>query len=174
MDGTSHTEGTEGAFLGAYDEHADSIFRFILSKTSDREVAHDFVQETFTKAWDYCSKGNSVEQWKPFLFRIAYNLVVDYYRKKRTTSLDTLMDEQGFIPADTSQWGADEEAEVARIRQIVTTLDETYRDVLLMRYVEDLPVGQIAEILGLSENVVSVRIHRGIKLLRVELGTSEQ
>jgi RNA polymerase sigma-70 factor (ECF subfamily) len=165
----SHTTGVEEAFLAAYDEYADGIFRFVLSKTSDREVAHDLAQETFTKVWDYCAKGGEIAQWKAFLFRTAYNLIVDYYRKKRSISLDELAEDQGFIPADTKMRSASDEAEDARLRRALETLDDTYRDVLILRYVEDMPVRDIAVALGLSENVVSVRIHRGVKVMREKL-----
>jgi len=166
MSQASHTLGVEEAFLAAYDLHADGIFRFIVSKTSNTEVAHDLVQETFTKAWDYCAKGNTVEQWKPFLFRTAYNLIVDYYRKKRSVSLDELGENQGFIAPDTNTLSASDEAEHARLRAIVGEMDDTYRDILMLRYIEDMSVKEIATTLNLRENVVSVRIHRGIKLLR--------
>jgi RNA polymerase sigma-70 factor (ECF subfamily) len=169
MSHTSYTKGTEAAYLAAYDEHADGIFRFIVSKISDREMAHDLVQETFTRVWDYCAEGGEVLQWKPFLFRTAYNLIVDHYRKKRSVSLDALMDEDGFIPADTTSISASDESEHARIRAHLRSLDDTYRDILMLRYIEDMPVRDIATALQLSENVVSVRIHRGIKILREKL-----
>lgn len=169
MSQASNTLGTEPAFLAAYDLHADGIFRFIVSKTSNTEVANDLVQETFTKAWDYCAKGNQVDQWKAFLFRTAYNLIIDYYRKKRSISLDEMAEDQGFIPPDTSITPANEEAEHSRIRAIVGNMDDTYRDILMLRYIEDMSVKEIATTLGLRENVVSVRIHRGIKILREQL-----
>ncbi len=165
----SNTPGVEKAFLAAYDLYADGIFRFIVSKTSNLEVGHDLVQETFTKAWDYCTKGGEVQQWKAFLFHTAYNLIVDYYRKKRSVSLDEMAEDQGFIPVDASITPANEEAEVTRIRIILSEMDDTYRDILMLRYIEDMSVKEIATTLDLRENVVSVRIHRGIKILREKL-----
>lgn len=156
----------EQAFLQAYDAHADGLFRFLVSKVTDRELARDLVQETFTKSWDYCAKGGAVEQWKPFLFRTAYNLVVDSYRKKRSVSLDVLMDEDGFAIPDNDDVRSVERAEVARVRTAIDSLDETYRDVVLLRFTEDLPPREIARVTGLTENVVSVRLHRGVKILR--------
>lgn len=133
-------------------------------------MAHDLTQDTFTRVWDYCRDGNEVSQWKPFLFRIAYNLVIDYYRKKRSISLDALEEDAGFIAPDTASLSASDEAEHARLRSTLRAMDDTYRDVLLLRYVEDMPVKEIGEILQLSPNIVSVRIHRGIKILREKLG----
>jgi len=162
----------EKEFLAAYDLHSASLFRFLTMKIADREVARDLTQETFTRAWDFRQNGGVIRDWKPFLFRTAYNLVVDVYRKKRAVSLDHLVDDQGFSVSDDN---ADEKrtvanAEMSRVRKGIDQLDETYRDIILLRYTEDLPPKEIARITGLSENVVSVRIHRGIEKLKVILG----
>jgi RNA polymerase sigma-70 factor (ECF subfamily) len=160
----------EKAFMAAYDAYADGLYRFLATKISDREVARDLVQETFTRAWDYCRNGGGIEQWKPFLFRTAYNLVVDTYRKKRTVSLDAMIEDTGFAIPDRDDVRSMNRAEATRVRNAIDMLDEAYRDILILRYTEDLPPREIARIMGLSENVVSVRIHRGIKILRTHLG----
>lgn len=172
MDKTSQQQEEEKEFLAAYDEYSASLFRFLTMKIADREVARDLTQETFTRAWDYRQGGGVIREWKPFLFRTAYNLVVDVYRKKRSVSLDSLIDDQGFAVSDDN---ADEKqsvvaAEMSLVRKGIDQLDETYRDIILLRYTEDLPPKEIARITGLSENVVSVRIHRGIEKLRTILG----
>ncbi len=173
MSQPSHKE-VEKAFMEAYDAYADGLFRFLASKIADREVARDLLQDTFTKSWEYCRNGGSVEQWKPFLFRTAYNLVVDTYRKKRSVSLDQLIEDKGFAIPDHDDVRSVTRAEAARIRNVIDLLDETYRDVLLLRYSEDLPPREIARVMGLSENVVSVRIHRGIKMLREHMKTDKK
>lgn len=159
----------EQAFLAAYDAHGDAIFRFCALKISDREAAHDLTQETFTKAWDYARNGNEIKDWKPFLFRTAYNLIVDTYRKKRSVSLDQLVEDHDFAIVDEEAGKSIDTIELKRAREAIDRMDETYRDVLLLRFTEDLPPREIAQILGLSENVVSVRLHRGIKQLRKDL-----
>jgi len=168
---TSKKKELEAQFLEAYEMYANDIFRFVAFKTSDREVAQDLLQETFTKTWDYCRSGNEVKKWKQFLFRTAYNLVIDTYRKKRAISLDALM-EAGFSPeaGGTDAPNPTEHAEIVLMRNAIDKLDDTYRDIILLRYTENLSPAEIADILNLSENVVSVRIHRGIKKLRTHLG----
>ena len=173
MKKTSHVGEAESDFLKAYEEHAENLFRFLIMKVSDKEMAQDLLQETFTRAWDYCVQGGVVQQWKPFLFRTGYNLVVDTYRKKRAVSLDAMIDDHGFaIPVNDDLRNIDR-AEVKRIRAAIGSLEEMYRDVLLLRFTEDLPPKIIAEMIGLSENVVSVRINRGLQKLR-ELISSDQ
>ena len=172
MENPSKQQEGEKAFLAAYDAYGDAIFRFLAMKISDREVARDLTQETFTRAWDFCVEGGVIREWRPFLYRTAYHLVVDTYRKKRAVSLDAMIDDQGFAVSDDS---ADEKqtivrAEMSRVREGIDKLDELYRDIILLRFTEDLPPKEIARITGLSENVVSVRIHRGVEKLRTLLG----
>jgi len=59
MSDTSH-EQTQEEFLASYDEFSDAIFRFCVLKVSNREVAVDLMQDTFTKTWDYVAKGNTI------------------------------------------------------------------------------------------------------------------
>ncbi len=171
MENPSQQEG-EKAFLVAYDEFGDAIFRFLTMEISDREIARDLTQETFTRAWDFCVEGGIIREWKPFLYRTAYNLVVDTYRKKKSVSLDALIDDQGFSVPDESagESATIASAEMSRVRQGIDKLDEIYRDVILLRYTEGLLPKDIARITGLSENAVSVRLHRGILKLCTLLG----
>src|SRR3989344_280465 len=92
----------ERDFLAAYDEHADALFRHCLIRVRDREIAKDIVQETFSRTWKYLSEGKEVDYIRAFLYRVANNLIVDGSRKKKTSSLDALMEEDGFEIADES------------------------------------------------------------------------
>ncbi len=175
MGNPSEQREGERAFLAAYDEFGDAIFRFLTMKIADREVARDLTQETFTRAWDFCVEGGEIREWRPFLYRTAYNLVVDTYRKKKAVSLDALVDDEGFSVTDDSvgEKQTVQHAEMTRVRAAIDELDDTYRDIMILRYVDDLPPKMIAEATGLSENVVSVRIHRGVEKLRILLGPKQ-
>ncbi len=172
MDETSQQEGEE-EFLMAYDTYSDAIFRFLTMKIADRETARDLTQETFTRAWDFYREGGVVRDWKPFLYQTAYNLVVDVYRKKKSVSLDALIDDHGFGVSDDSseEKKAITKAEMSLVRKGIDALNEVYREVILLRYSEGLQPKDIANITGLSENVVSVRIHRGVEKLRTILSS---
>lgn len=165
----THPENKE--FLAAYETFADGIFRHCYFRTSDRELARDLMQETFTKTWGYLVKGGEIKNFKAFLYRTAQNLIIDYYRQKKTQSLDALQ-EEGFEPTD-------EESNTSRYsehREIVTAIqkiDREYRDALTMRYLEGLSPKEIAEILGEKENTISVRIHRGLKKVKEILGENQ-
>lgn len=160
-----HMADTQNDFLKAYDEYADALFRYCVSKVSDRDVAKDLLQETFAKTWEYIAAGNEVANLKAFLYKTLNNLVIDTYRKKKAMSLDVLQ-EDGFDPPDEMQVQAGEMEDGRRAMQQLRAIPEIYRDVIFMRYVNGLELSEIAEITGESENTVSVRIHRGIKKLK--------
>ena len=151
--------------LGAYDQYSDAIFRYCFVRLRQREVALDLTQDAFIRTWEYLRQGNSIENIRAFLYRVANNLIIDYVRKRRESSLDSLM-EQGFdVPfEEKSILHAKLDAQYAL--KVVDKLDDKYRDVVVLRYIEDLPIKEIAQIIGESENVVSVRLHRAIQQVK--------
>src|ERR1700685_683804 len=90
----------EREFMLAYEDHADALFRHVLLRVREREKAKDIVQDAFSKTWIYLSEGNTIDHIKAFLFRVANNLIVDWARKKKSSSLDIMMDEDGFEIVD--------------------------------------------------------------------------
>jgi RNA polymerase sigma-70 factor, ECF subfamily len=159
----------EDEFLEAYDTYADAIFRHCYYRLFDRERARDIMQDTFMRAWEYMGKGEKVDNIRALLYRIANNLIIDYVRKKKETSLDA-MQEDGFDPAtDDDMAHAAERLDGAQAVQALQQLDDSHREVLVMRYVNGLEPAEIAKITGESANTVSVRLHRGLRKLRVLL-----
>ena len=153
------------AFLESFDLYSDAIYRFCVVKTSDTELAQDLTQETFSRYWQALRQGKSMEHTRAFLYTIAQNLVIDWYRKKKSMSLDALAS-VGFEPRDTAAASAEEAAQYAQIRSVIAQLSDDHQSVLLLRYVEGLGPKDIAVTLGVSPNVVSVRIDRAIRKVR--------
>lgn len=149
----------------AYNEYSDAIFRYCFFKLSDREKALDLVQETYTRVWQYIESGKTVVNMKTFLYTIARNLIVDEYRKKKTSSLDDLVD-TGHEPILEIEESLYDSLDIERVKALIDELPEKYSSILVLRYVNDLSVKEIAEIVGESENVISVRIHRGLAKLK--------
>lgn len=161
----------EQAFLQAFDAYADALYRHSFFRVSDKERAKDLVSEAFTRTWDYLVKGNTVEDFRPFLYRTLNRLIVDEYRKKHTESLDALLHESDVPEGVFTELmeGSREEIELAldarSIPDMLARMPESYREVVVMRYFDGLMPAEIAEILGESVNTISVRIHRGIAWL---------
>lgn len=152
-------------FKNLYDEHADAIFRYLYFKLNDRERSLELTQEVFTRLWQYMASGKEVEFPKAFLYKSAANIFINEIRTdKRTLSLDTLL-ESGF---EVAYEGKDLQqiAEQQEVVDSLQALDEHDRDVLVMRYVEDMQVKEIAQVLGEKENTVSVWIKRALEKLK--------
>lgn len=153
-------------FIAAYDELADVLFRRFYFKLSRRERAKDLVQETFTRVWQYIREGKEVTNLRAFIYKVANNLIIDEYRRKKPVSLDTLA-ENGF---DVESKEGDDKiliyAETEHVLKQIDKLPHKYREVILLRYIEGLSPKKIGEIVGQTENTVSVRINRGIKKLQ--------
>lgn len=164
----------EAQFLEAFDAYADVLYRHVFFRVSDKDLAHDLVQDTFTKTWDYLVRGNEVKEFKPFLFRTLNNLIIDEYRRKTPESLDALLDENEVPEGafEELREGGLEALEMKldaqRLHAYVERMPEQYRQVVVMRYIDSLQPQEIAEILGENVNIVSVRIHRGVAWLRKE------
>ncbi|MEK7115173.1 MAG: RNA polymerase sigma factor [Patescibacteria group bacterium] len=155
---------SEQQFLEAYDQHADAIFRFCYFRISDREKAKDLAQETFMKSWKYISEGNKIKELKSFLYRVATNLIIDEYRKNKLFSLNDLM-ERGADP-ETKDLALQNVNVIFDINKILTKIDQDERDLILMRYIDELSIGEIAKILNQTENNISVKIHRVMAKLK--------
>lgn len=155
----------ETDFMKAYEAYADPLFRYCYYRVSDRELAKDMVQEVFMKTWEYLAQGTHVDNLRAFLYRVARNLVIDNSRRKRPISLDELKD-QGFDPGADERPTLETRIDARSVYAQIDRLEESYREILVLRFGNGLPPKEIAVILGISSNVVSVRIHRGIKQLR--------
>src|SRR3989338_7567339 len=131
----------------------------------DREAAKDVVQEAFSRTWLYLSEGKDIEYMRAFLYRVANNLIVDASRKKKSSSLDAMMENDGFEVADESLTHPDIIPQTREVVEHLKSLDDIYRVAITKRFFEEKSPKEIAVELGVSENVVSVRIHRGIERL---------
>lgn len=153
-------------FLDAYDKYADDLYRHVIFRVSDKEVAKELLQETYMKTWDYLKKGNTVDEIRPFLYRVLHNLLIDHLRKKKPqVSLDDLT-EDGF---DIAHGGRNEEElriDAKKLLVLLDELEESYRNVLVMRYVDDMSIQEISDLTGDHPNSISVRIHRALKKLK--------
>jgi RNA polymerase sigma-70 factor (ECF subfamily) len=152
-------------FTATYDLYADALFRFAYFAVHDREVAKDLVADTFAKVWEYLSKGNAVENIRALCYRTLRNLIVDHWRKHKSMSLDTLL-EAGYEPIGADgRIEEEEKADYVALRRAIAALPASYQEVILLRYVEGYSPKEIAELLGITPSLVSVRIFRGQRLL---------
>jgi RNA polymerase sigma-70 factor (ECF subfamily) len=159
----------EKVFGEIYSRESDAIFRFCLMRTSDREVALDFTQDTFMRFWNSLVLEKDIKNHRTFLFTIARNIVIDWYRKKKAFSLETMMENAAEGRASfqlVAPENVETEVEAGMLVEKIRELPEPYSNAVYLRCVEELKPREISEILGESANVISVRISRGLEQLR--------
>lgn len=164
-------------FTDIYNQESDALFRFCLFRVSDREKALELTQETFTRLWSSIASGKKIENPRALLYVVARHLIIDWYRRIKSVSWESLSTENGdkkFDPSDEqSVLEIETNADIGRVLSMLDILDPKYREVIYLRYVEDLTPKDIAEILELNTNIVSVRLTRGIEALRKLMNISK-
>ncbi len=155
----------EQQFIQAYEQYSDAIFRYCYYRVFDREKAKDHTQEAFSRTWKYISGGKQIENLRAFVYKTANNIIIDEVRKKKATSLDTIM-EKGFTPSIDTREKTVDYFTGKEIIGVIETLDEKYRDVIILKYVNDLSTSEIALVLQETENNVYVRLSRGIQKVK--------
>lgn len=158
-------EGEAEAFGQLYDYYFPKIFRFILVRVGRREEAEDLSHQTFLKVWqnlkNYRDRGLPFGGW---LYRIARNAIVDYYRRSKTSvSIDSAPD----IPEHSrTEEKMDASLELERTIEAIDGLKPAEQEIVLLRFVEELSVAETAEITGKSESAVKVTQHRAVSKLK--------
>ena len=170
-------KGKKEAFSEIYDFYVVRIFRFIYLKTSSKETAEDLTSEVFLRYWKRIKKGmqdkslsESIanDRIKPFLYKISRNLIIDFYRKKEVLTVEIneeikekIKDQGEDILAEISA-----KQEVEEIMKALHKIKGEYREVIILRYIEELSVAEVAEIMGKNSGSVRVLLHRAIKALK--------
>lgn len=158
----------EELLLRIYDEHSDALYRFFYFRVSDKEQALDLVQEAMMRIWNHIRSGGGIDRTKAFIFTVARRLVIDEWRKKKAVPISSLEDGDEETQFDVADPSADfvNELDYKLAVDDFKKLPEDDRELLLLRFVEDLPVKTIAEIWGERENTISVKLSRALSKLR--------
>ncbi len=176
----SPVAGHEERFLKAFDEYADALFRHSMYRLSDHERAIEIVHDTFTKVWSYIRGGHVIDSYKPFLYKVMNNLIIDEYRRRKELSLDALLSEEGTDEGsfqELHEGGLEEltfSLDAQKASLLIGELPLVYREVLTLRFVDGLGPKEISVLIEETENVVSVRIHRALKMLKEMIEKHEE
>lgn len=150
---------------GAHHDFAKGLKAHAFFKVNNRDVSGDLVQDTFIKTWTYLVKGGKIEIMKAFLYHVLNNLIVDEYRKRKTSSLEVLL-EKGFEPSinDSERLTNVLDGKVAIL--LIKKLPEKYQKVMRMKYIQMLSLQEISLITGQTKNAIAVQLHRGLEKLK--------
>jgi len=154
-----------------YDQYIDRIYRFIFLKVSSIEVAQDLTSETFLRGWK-AFEGNqaSIKNPQAFLYQIARNLIVDFYRDRSRAQIISTEYTQIEDPRPNPEEEAKSVSDLGTIHQAMANLKEDYQNVIIWRYLDDLPIREVAGLLGKSEETTRVTLHRALKALKNRIG----
>ena len=135
-------------------------------KTHNHTTSDDLVQDTFIKTWSYLAKGGKIEIMKAFLYHVLNNLIIDQYRKHKTSSLDVLM-ENGFDQRDNHPIEIVDILDGEIALSLISHLPLQDQKIMRMKYVQDLSLEEMSQATGQTKNSLAVNIHRGLKKLKL-------
>ncbi len=154
------------ALTQLYEENFDKIYRYTVLKIGDRAEAEDMTQQVFLNALksisSYKYKGMPFSSW---LFRIAHNQVVDYYRRKKRSATVPL-DENITAGYDNPGWEAERKMEIEQMTAATRQLTRAQQEVISLRFAGELSVAEVAKVMGRSEGAVKALQHAAIISLR--------
>jgi len=160
------------AYGEIYDQYIDKIYRFIFFKVGRAEDAEDLASETFLKTWQYINEGKPVKNLNALLYSVARNLVVDHFRLKKTKSEAVLEDDvlENISDENKTVYNLEVGQEMKNILGALRSLKDEYREVIIMHFIDELSIGEIAEVLGKSNGNVRVLLHRALTAARETVG----
>lgn len=154
-----------------YDKYIEKIYRFVFLKVNSEEIAQDLCSETFLKGWQAYKKIPKIDNPSAFLYRIARNLVTDYYREKGRTQIVSVENVPIVDPGQGLEERAALNSDLDQIKAVLVNLKEDYQDIIIWHYLDDLSITEIAEILDKSEPATRVQLHRALKSLRNQVSS---
>lgn len=153
-------------FESLFASFGDAIFRYFFFQLGNRDRAKELTQEVFMRTWQHLAAGKEIRYEKAFIYTIARNLFINEIRSKRPVdSLDALTEATGFEPTDDEP-DPTEHAEQQELLRYLDQLSDSYREALVLRYLEGMAVKDIAALLGEKETNISMRIKRATDQLR--------
>jgi RNA polymerase sigma-70 factor (ECF subfamily) len=167
-------QGDKDAFTQLYEAYFDKIYRYIVIKTGNKADAEDMTQQVFLKAYQsiesYKWKGAPFSAW---LFRIAHNQIVDFFRKqsKRPT---VPLEEWTAVSSDNPLRTVESHFDIERLRKATLQLTSAQQEVISLRFAGGLAIAEVARTMGKSEGAVKALQHSAVAALRKLLLVGEE
>jgi len=156
-------------FERIYDEFARKIYIYCYFRVNSQEAAEDLAASVFMRAWDHIVGGKNVDKVQAFLYRIASNLIIDYYRKgtaRREVTIDDPLHPIDIHDETDLSGSMDKKFQLQDVRRALADMPDQYREVMILKYFNELSIKEIAEILETQENTISVRLHRALDKIK--------
>jgi len=154
--------GDHQAFEALYRMYADGALRTATAITSNRASAADAVQETFVRVYRNIHAYDEKQPFRPWFHTILMN-ECNRYLKKYANAIPVEIDEERDLPPDTDKYDFEERES---LYALIQGLDDTFRIPIVLKYLNDLPDKEIADILNLNVNTVKSRLFKGKQKLK--------
>ena len=158
-------KGDKNAFGILYKQYYSRIYRYCCINLYQNQAAEDICQEVFIRAWKALPRFTIRNEgtFQAFLFRIARNLIIDLSRKKKVISIDNV----GEISKDDNLVeGISRKEDIARVKNALGKLNDIDKQIIILRYFEELSHSESAKILHMKEGALRVRTIRLLKKLK--------
>jgi RNA polymerase sigma-70 factor (ECF subfamily) len=166
-------EGDGKAFEALYVHYMDAIYRYIFFRVGDEIQAEDLTEETFVRAWEALPKYQHKYPFSSWLYRIAHNLVIDHYRRKKPVPISNGLMRTYSNSDEPMDHMVDRKQEIRLLIKAVQRLNELEKEIVLLRFVEGLSHKEISAMVGRSPSSCRVILHRALKALRATLAELE-
>lgn len=151
-------QNKELEFENLYQLHKDKIFRLCLGFVKDRDLAYDLFQEILIKIWRHLDSFRSESDISTWIYRIAYNTAITFSAKEKRKQ-EQVDFPQGMELAEPENKSQEQEIQIQRLYEAINSLPETDR-VIATLLLENTPYKTIAEVTGITENYVAVKVNR--------------
>jgi RNA polymerase sigma-70 factor, ECF subfamily len=152
----SFLNGNDLAFVSIYNWYKHSIYIFCIKMVNDKDSAKDITQEVFIKAYERRQQLRNPSQFKSWLFAIARNDCITFFRKSKHTVQIT--NENAELILDSFGSNLDKEEELRLVNRAIDSLDPDLREVIILRAYKNLSYKEIAEVIGSTESVIKSRL----------------
>jgi RNA polymerase sigma-70 factor, ECF subfamily len=174
---SEYLKGNQGAFEVLVKRYMTQIYRFVYGYVNDTAVAEDITQEVFVKVWKHAKKIDQQRNFKSWLYMVAKNTTLDFFKKKKAVPFSLFENEEGRnVLVETVADTALSPGELSVLLEhkdiflaAIASLSEKYRQILMMYYYEYLNFREIAEKLQEPINTVKSRHRRGLALLKQQI-----
>jgi RNA polymerase sigma-70 factor (ECF subfamily) len=171
-------DGNRLAYHQLIDRYQEDIYRMIYYRIHRQMDAEDLTQDVFIRAYRSISRLREPQRFRSWLYTIAVNRVNDYLRKKRVRSIFKSSDEGPEVPPQADDRRENPEAleQVLKkdfwrqVGRIVKKLSKMEREVFMLRFMDDLNIAEIAQILKKSESTVKTHLYRALAKFKKEKG----
>ncbi|PTQ93585.1 RNA polymerase sigma-70 factor (ECF subfamily) [Mucilaginibacter yixingensis] len=146
----------EAAFRKIFEANSKKIYHLCYGYTGDSDAANDLLQETFLKVWQNLEKFRNQAMISTWIYRIAVNTCLTYLRSEKRQAKDELTDQ---LVETRAEEFSEKNEQVALLYKCISKLEESERIIITM-VLDEMPYTEIADISGISEGNLRVKIHR--------------